>query len=34
MLEEWNDGTMGSGKMEECVVGRIPLDREVNKVNV
>jgi len=25
---------MGSGKMENWVVGRIPLDREVNRVNI
>jgi len=34
MLEYWNAGIMGSGKLEKWVVGRIPLDREVNKVNV
>jgi len=27
----WNDGIMGTGKMEHCFVGKIPLDKEINK---
>jgi hypothetical protein len=34
MMEQWNSGIMGSGKMEKWVIGKIPLDREVNKVNI
>ena len=34
MMEQWNDGIMGSGKMENRVVDRIPLGREVNRVNM
>jgi hypothetical protein len=34
MVEQWNGGIMGSGKMEKWVVGRIPLDREVNQIYV
>jgi len=33
-MEQWNDGIMGSGKMEKWVIGKIPLDREVNKVKI
>jgi hypothetical protein len=28
MLEYWNDGTMGSGKMGQWFIGKIPLDME------
>jgi hypothetical protein len=31
MMEQWNDGIMGSGKMENRVVDRILLGREVNR---
>jgi hypothetical protein len=34
MMEQWNDGIMGSGKMENRVVDRIRLGREVNRVNM
>jgi hypothetical protein len=30
-MEYWNDGIMGSGKMEHWFVGKIPLDKEINK---
>jgi len=29
MLENWNDGTMGTGKMGECCNGKIHLDEKV-----
>jgi len=29
MLEYWNDGIMGSGKMVECCNGEIHLDMEI-----
>ena len=28
MMEYWNDGKMGSGKMEEYVIDRLPNDRK------
>jgi len=31
MLEYWNDGIMGSGKMGYWSIGKIPLDREAIK---
>jgi hypothetical protein len=31
MLEYWNDGIMGSGKMGQWLIGKISLDREANK---
>jgi hypothetical protein len=31
MLEYWNDGIMGTGKMGQRLIGKIPLDSEVDK---
>jgi hypothetical protein len=31
MMEYWNNGKMGSGKMEECVIDRIPNYRKIKK---
>jgi hypothetical protein len=31
MLEYWNNGKMGSGKMEEWVIDRISNDRKIRK---
>jgi hypothetical protein len=33
MLEYWNDGTMGSGKMGKWFLGKIPLNMEIDNVN-
>jgi hypothetical protein len=29
MLECWNNGTMGSGKMQSCCIGGIFIDRKI-----
>ncbi len=34
MMEQWNDGIMGFGKMEKWATGKIPPNREVKKVNM
>jgi len=31
MLECWNDGIMGPGKMGQWFIGKIPLDKDINK---
>jgi hypothetical protein len=31
MMEYWNNGIMGSGKMEECVIDTIPNRRKIKK---
>jgi hypothetical protein len=33
MLEYWNDGIMGSGKMGLWDIGNITLDKEVNSIH-
>jgi hypothetical protein len=33
MLEYWNDGIMGSGKMGQWDIGTIPLDKEVKNIH-
>jgi len=33
MLEYWNDGVMGFGKMEKWVIDKIYLDRVVKKIH-
>jgi hypothetical protein len=33
MLEEWNSGILGYGKMVKWVIGKIHIDREVQDVN-
>jgi hypothetical protein len=32
MVEYWNDGTMGSGKMEQWSIAKIPL--EIDGINI
>ncbi len=32
MLEYWNDGIMGFGKMGQWFIGKIPLDMEIDNV--
>jgi hypothetical protein len=29
MMESWNIGIVGSGKMAKCIVGRVPSDKEI-----
>jgi hypothetical protein len=31
MLEQWNDGIMGSGKMEDWFIGKIPFYKDISK---
>jgi len=33
MLEYWNSGRMGFGKMDKCIIGIITLDMEIDNVN-
>ncbi len=34
MMEQWNDGIMGFGKMEKWITGKIPLHMGVKEVNM